>query len=151
MTVTPQCVIATVESDSHMWNLVYLQLWLAEHGFAVKNLGSCTPVDDVLAALDRGRPNLLVISSVNGHGYAQGKALIRQVRRLHPDLPCVIGGKLTTSEEGTLAVQQELVAAGFTEVFVGPDAIEAFGRFLDTLRGAQAHPALTVATAQTWG
>ena len=150
MKVSQHCLIATVESDSHMWNLVYLQLWLAEHGFNVKNLGSCTPVEVVLATLELRRTQLLVVSSVNGHGHFQGLELIRQVRQQHPDLPCVIGGKLTTSEDQTRAARQELLAAGFNDVFIGPDAIEDFENYLNTLERSKPALVLGTGTAPCW-
>lgn len=151
MKALPHCLLATVESDSHMWNLVYLQLWLAEHGLNVKNLGSCTPIDAVLTALEQRRTHLLVVSSVNGHGYSQGLELIRQVRRKHPHLPCVIGGKLTTSEEETLVVRQPLIEAGYNQVFVGPDAIDSFSGYLGTLHvPADAEPAPAI-SVPSWG
>ena len=151
MKALPHCVLATVASDSHMWNLVYLQLWLAEHGLNVKNLGSCTPIDAVLNALEQRRTQLLVVSSVNGHGYSQGLELIRQVRQKHPHLPCVIGGKLTTSEDETLAVRRPLIEAGYHQVFVGPDAIESFSGYLATLHApADAEPAPAV-SVPSWG
>ncbi|MET1068474.1 MAG: cobalamin B12-binding domain-containing protein [Pseudomonas prosekii] len=151
MKTLPHCLIATVESDSHMWNLVYLQLWLAEHGFSVKNLGSCTPVDAVLTALQQRRTQLLVVSSVNGHGYSQGLELIRQVRRLHPHLPCVIGGKLTTSEDETLAVRQPLIDAGYQQVFVGADAIQAFSAYLGTLHSQHDAEPAPANSVPSWG
>ncbi|MNF26774.1 methylaspartate mutase subunit S [compost metagenome] len=147
----PHCLIATVESDSHMWNLVYLQLWLAEHGMSVKNLGSCTPVAVVLNALEQHRTQLLVVSSVNGHGYSQGLELIRQVRRLHPHLPCVIGGKLTTCEDETLATRQPLIDAGYNHVFVGPDAIDAFSRYLGTFDTRPETDTALINNATSWG
>ncbi len=138
MNQAPHCLLVTVESDSHMWNLVYLQLWLAEHGLSVKNLGSCTPVELVLATLAQRPTHLLVVSSVNGHGFSQGLELIQQVRARYPHLACVIGGKLTTSEEHTLAARQPLLQAGFDRVFVGAEALDDFEHYLEALG---AHPA----------
>lgn len=151
MKTLPHCLLATVESDSHMWNLVYLQLWLAEHGLNVKNLGSCTPMDAVLSALQQRRTQLLVVSSVNGHGYSQGLELIRQVRQLHPQLTCVIGGKLTTSEDETLAVRQPLLDAGYDQVFVGPDAIEAFSGYLSALHAQPDADSVLARSVTSWG
>ena len=151
MKTLPHCLLATVESDSHMWNLVYLQLWLGEHGLNVKNLGSCTPVGTVLSALQQRRTQLLVVSSVNGHGYSQGLELIRQVRRLHPHLSCVIGGKLTTSEDETLAVRQSLIDAGYNQVFVGPDAIDTFSRYLGSLHAQPDADSVLANSVASWG
>ncbi|MEE1866005.1 MULTISPECIES: cobalamin B12-binding domain-containing protein [Pseudomonas] len=145
------CLLATVESDAHMWNLVYLQLWLSEHGVSVKNLGSCTPVEDILQVLAQGRTQLLVISSVNGHGHYQGLALIEEIRRRYPNLPCVIGGKLTTSQDQTRAVRQQLLTAGFDQVFIEADAIAAFECYLDTFKKRARPPfVLGTDTALSW-
>ncbi|WP_060477027.1 cobalamin B12-binding domain-containing protein [Pseudomonas monteilii] len=151
MTAERFCLLATVESDSHMWNLVYLQLWLAERGWQVLNLGCCTPVQAVLDALDHHRhPHLLVISSVNGHGYSQGMALIRTLRQRHPHLHVVIGGKLTTSQAHTQKVGAELLAAGFDAVFTQADALDTFDRHLQKLNQHQ-HPLLLgTGTVPNW-
>lgn len=37
-------VLSTIPSDSHTWNLLFLQLLLEEHGCEVTNLGACVPV-----------------------------------------------------------------------------------------------------------
>lgn len=115
-----------------MWNLVYLELWLREQGFDVMNLGGCTPEDEVLTALTAFAPHLVVVSSVNGHGFYQAQRLIERIRRQDPVTPCVIGGKLTTQEADNRAVKRRLLEAGYAGVFVGPAAIEEFSRFLAT-------------------
>lgn len=151
MNNAPRALIATVESDSHMWNLVYLQLWLAEQGFEVHNGGCCTPEPEVLQALDSFEPDLVVISSVNGHGHAQGLRLIDGIRRHNPDVPCVIGGKLTTSEADTLLARDALLQAGYAGVFIGGDAMADFAAFLQDFRalrpwlGAADHQPRTLA------
>ncbi|QXI48070.1 MULTISPECIES: cobalamin B12-binding domain-containing protein [Pseudomonas] len=145
MNSQPLCLLATVESDSHMWNLVYLQMWLGERGLEVKNLGSCTPVQAVLDAVEQHRhARLLVISSVNGHGYSQGLTLIHALRQQYPHLHVVIGGKLTTSEEQTRAVREELLGAGYNAVFTEADALDAFQHHLERL--AQARYSLVLGT-----
>lgn len=140
----PRCLIATVESDSHMWNLVYLQIWLAEQGFDVRNLGCCTPRTGIVEALGTFRPHLVVVSSVNGHGYYQGRAIIESIRQRDPDVPCVIGGKLTTSEADHAVVRAGLLEAGYASVFLGADAMAEFSSFLERMRlhapGAGAEP-----------
>jgi methylmalonyl-CoA mutase cobalamin-binding subunit len=139
------CLLATVESDSHMWNLIYLQLWLSERDLQVRNLGSCTPVEAVLEALDQHHhTRLLVISSVNGHGYSQGLPLIRTLRQHHPNLHVVIGGKLTTCQAHTREVSAELLAAGYDAVFTEADALDTFDRHLQRLR--RTHHSLVLGT-----
>ncbi|WP_222928308.1 cobalamin B12-binding domain-containing protein [Cellulomonas telluris] len=127
-----RAVLCTVESDSHMWNLVYLQLLLEENGGDVVNLGACTPVRDVVEKVRSGRPDLLVLSSVNGHG-AHGARVLRAALQAASGaaVPSVAGGKLTTAESDNDRVRRELLAAGWTDVFTGDDAVPRFVRFLD--------------------
>ncbi|MER0449678.1 cobalamin B12-binding domain-containing protein [Streptomyces sp. NPDC006711] len=115
----PTVLVSGVASDSHTWNLVFLQLLIEELGYDVVNLGPCVP-DDLLVreCLERA-PAMLVLSSVNGHGHQDGLRVIKKVRgeSALADLPAVIGGKLgiTGGEGGGHAA--ELVAAGFNSVF----------------------------------
>ncbi|MEV4432379.1 cobalamin-dependent protein [Streptomyces sp. NPDC049585] len=126
-------LVSSVSSDSHTWNLVYLQLLLEEMGHEVHNTGACVPDDLLLGECRRLRPDLVVISSVNGHGFLDGRRLIGRLRR-EADLaalPVVIGGKLGTEGAGAGRYGPELLAAGFTAVFEGDDAIEDFRAYLD--------------------
>src|SRR5262249_3646935 len=86
-------MVTSVSSDSHTWNLVFLQLALEELGHRVVNLGACVPDELVLAGCLRVRPDLVVVSSVNGHGFRDGTRLIGRIRGC-PELaatPVVIG------------------------------------------------------------
>jgi len=60
-------VVTSVSSDSHTWNLVYIQLLLEEVGHHVHNLGACVPDDVVIAECRRIRPDLVVVSSVTAN------------------------------------------------------------------------------------
>jgi methylaspartate mutase sigma subunit len=134
-----RAVIATVPSDSHMWNLVYIELVLRESGWDVNNLGACTPVELVVDACLAERPDLLVISTVNGHGHIGGRKLINHLRR-QPELeqlPVVIGGKLGTLGADNAQFADPLLAAGFSAVFAESAGLEGFARFLETQRRAE--------------
>ncbi len=144
-------LLSSVSSDSHTWNLVYLQLLLEELGHEVRNVGACVPDDLLVQECRRHRPDLLVISSVNGHGFLDGRRLITRLRGM-PDLaefPVVIGGKLGTegAAEGTYG--PELLAAGFTAVFEGDAAVEEFRAYVTPSgdRGRAAPPAMAGAVA----
>ncbi|MEV6559326.1 cobalamin-dependent protein [Nocardia sp. NPDC051756] len=130
MNVRFRCVLCTVESDSHLWNLVYLQKLLEEHGASVHNLGTCTPVDNVAAAIREDRPDLLVVSSVNGHGFHGAQVLLNHLKENGLEVACAIGGKLTTAVSDDDRVRSELLELGFTDVFLGDDAIDRFQDFL---------------------
>lgn len=124
------CLLSTVESDSHFWNLIFLKKLLEEHGAVVRNLGGCTPVDLVVEKLAEYEPDLLVVSSVNGHGYHGARVLLTEIQRAGLEVPCVAGGKLTTTASENDRVRRRLLAHGFTDVFVGEDAIQRFHAFL---------------------
>jgi methylaspartate mutase sigma subunit len=112
-------VVTSVSSDSHTWNLVVLQLVLEELGHRVHNLGACVPDELLVAECLRLRPDLVVVSSVNGHGFHDGLRLIGAVRA-RPELagiPFVIGGKLGIAGPRCDGSRAALVAAGFDAVF----------------------------------
>ncbi|APU42988.1 cobalamin B12-binding domain-containing protein [Streptomyces sp. TN58] len=118
--VSRRIIVTSTSSDSHIWNLVFLQLLLEEAGHEVVNLGPCVP-DEMLIreALDR-RPDLIVVSSVNGHGHHDGFRIVRRLRTT-PGLartPVVIGGKLGIGGPDPRR-NHALRAAGFQAVFEG--------------------------------
>ncbi|WP_175499942.1 cobalamin B12-binding domain-containing protein [Streptomyces sp. CC210A] len=125
-------LVSSVSSDSHTWNLVFLQLLLEEMGHEVTNIGSCVPDELLVEECRRVRPELVVISSVNGHGALDGARAVRRLRD-QPDLAgirVVIGGKLgvTGAEAGTYG--PELLAAGFDAVFEDAAGVAEFRRYL---------------------
>lgn len=128
-------VVTTVSSDSHTWNLVYLQLALEELGHRVLNLGACVPDELVVAECRRARPDLIVVSSVNGHGSRDGMRLIGRIRACPEltDKPVVIGGKLGIVGPGGHRSRDQLRAAGYDEVFEEGTGMAAFEALLDRL------------------
>ncbi len=149
----PTCVLATVGSDSHTWNLVYMQLLLEEHGFEVTNLGACTPPALVRRTVKDEAPDLVVVSSINGHACVEAPTLARLLRSGSASPPpMVIGGRFTTDASEDDEAAADLVSAGFSAAFVGADAIDRFRTFLTELgtRNAgsfAAYDARTVAPA----
>ncbi|CAL9656221.1 cobalamin-dependent protein [Streptomyces sp. Tu 3180] len=128
-------VVTTVASDSHTWNLVFLQLLLEELGYHVVNLGPCVPDELLVRHCREIRPAAVIISSVNGHGAQDGLRVIRALRddELTAALPVAIGGKLGV-DGGATSHAERLLAAGFDAVFEdGTDTLAAFRRFLDDL------------------
>jgi methylaspartate mutase sigma subunit len=128
---TPAVVVSSTASDSHTWNLVYLQLLIEELGHTVHNLGACVPPDLLVAECVRLAPDLVVISSVNGHGWTDGLRLAPRLRAV-PELAgasLVIGGKLGTDGRRSVGWRQRLLAAGFDRVFDDGD-IAAFRAFV---------------------
>jgi len=128
-------VVTGLPSDSHTWNLVFLQLYLEERGHQVVNLGPCVPDETLTRECARHQPDLVVVSSVNGHGRADGLRVIRKLRN-RPELvgvPIVIGGKLGTTGAQSTADLTALVDAGFDAVFDDNASTDPFGQFLESL------------------
>jgi methylaspartate mutase sigma subunit len=127
-----RAVVASVPSDSHTWNLVFLQLLLEEHGFVVTNLGPCTPIGLVVETCRNLRPDLLVISSVNGHGHLEGREVIAAIRGqvALSSMPAVIGGKLGVLGAANVRFARPLLDAGYDAVFSERDGVPALARFL---------------------
>ncbi|MFZ3494406.1 cobalamin B12-binding domain-containing protein [Streptomyces sp. 5.8] len=128
-------VVTSTSSDAHTWNLIYLELLLQEQGHEVTNLGACVPDALVIGECRRHRPDLIVVSSVNGHGANDGLRLIRQIRTTEElaRTPVVIGGKLGTSGDGAAAWAPRLREAGFDAVFGESEGILPFRGYLDRL------------------
>lgn len=124
----PHAVLTTVPSDSHTWNLLFIQLLLEESGWSVTNLGCCTPVARLLEESLRLVPDMIVISTVNGHGAQEAPRLITALRAepLLADVPVYLGGKICISEEDQASAAAELVDAGYSGVFFGEEAVPAF-------------------------
>jgi methylaspartate mutase sigma subunit len=120
-------VVTSVASDSHTWNLVYLQLLLEELGHRVINLGACVPDELLVTECLRIRPDLVVVSTVNGHGFHDGLQLIGRIRDRAElaEMPVVIGGKLGIAGPAGQQGREQLRAAGFDVVFEEGAAITA--------------------------
>jgi methylaspartate mutase sigma subunit len=132
-------VVSGVASDAHTWNLVFLQLMIEELGYEVVNLGPCVPAELLVAECEQHRPALVVISSVNGHGYQDGLRLIEAVRSSSELVatPVVIGGKLGVAGELDERSADRLVSAGFDAVFEdGAKTVVSFSDFMAALPSA---------------
>ncbi|WP_327379048.1 methylaspartate mutase (plasmid) [Streptomyces sp. NBC_01216] len=140
---SPTAVLSTVSSDSHTWNLIFLELLLTETGYHVHNLGACVPDELLIGTCHDRRPDLLVLSSVNGHGAIDGARVIRSLRAAPAlaALPAVIGGKLgTDGDNGVPARRRRLTEAGFDAVFEGASAVVNFQTFARDVRDAALIP-----------
>jgi len=128
-----QALLTTVPSDAHSWPLVFIQMFLEENGCEVENLGTCVPFDLVVDTCRRTSPDLVVLSTVNGHGYMEGVELARRLAALpnRSQMKLVAGGKLGTEKELEPYYADELRRAGFDGVYYGPDALNEFVEFLD--------------------
>lgn len=134
----PTSVVSSTASDSHTWNLVFLQLLLEEMGHEVVNAGACVPVEMLSAVCLEHRPDLVVVSSVNGHGFNDALGLIRHLRSV-PGLErvtVVAGGKLGLDGVRDVGSTRRLLHAGFDAVFAEAD-LDGFRSFVSD-RGLRA-------------
>lgn len=130
----PLALLTGVRSDSHTWNLAFLDLYLSEHGFDVLNLGATTSCDDVVRKVTQKNPDLLVVSSVNGHGLIEGREIAAALRAHSLTyLPKVIGGLLSTDPSEEASVRAALQDEGYDAVFAGPESIADFSAYLNNM------------------
>jgi methylaspartate mutase sigma subunit len=128
-------LLTGVASDSHTWNLVFLELLFTELGHRVINLGPCVPPELLVRTGQQTRPDLIVMSSVNGHGLRDGVRAMQAVRRC-PELvevAAIIGGKLGITGLSDRADIRQLLDAGFDAVFEDADGVQPLDSFLASL------------------
>ncbi|MFH9733932.1 cobalamin B12-binding domain-containing protein [Streptomyces sp. NPDC017260] len=128
-------VVTGSSSDAHTWNLVFLQLLLEDLGHRVVNLGPCAPDELVVSSCRVLTPDLLVVSSVNGHGYHDARSLLGALRADDDTakLPVVVGGKLGIAPEGREEKVRALIEAGCDAVFDERVALTSFEAFVNAL------------------
>ncbi|WP_208297660.1 cobalamin B12-binding domain-containing protein [Actinophytocola oryzae] len=135
----PCAVLAGTPSDSHTWNLLFVQLLLEENGWDVHNLGACVQPTMLVDESLRAKPDLVVISTVNGHGAQDARQVIAALRA-EPALaqvPVSLGGKLCVSEDRARDAVPGLLAAGFDAVLVGDTAVPDFQELLARVAAAR--------------
>ena len=128
----PKIIVCTTPSDSHMWNLVILDLFLQEKDFNVLNLGSNTPFKAVLESLDTFCPDLVIVSSLNGHLLQDGVEMMRYIQSHKGYVPCsfVAGGRASTDPKNMLFISKKLKSYGFEETFFDKNALESLNHYL---------------------
>jgi methylaspartate mutase sigma subunit len=133
-------VVSSMASDSHTWNLVYLELLLGELGFDAVNLGACVPDELLVSECASRKPAMVVLSSVNGHGYQDGLRVVRRLRAVAAlrATPMVIGGKLGVGGALSADETSQLLLAGFDAVFDDQANAAALRSFTAGLPGAAA-------------
>ncbi len=134
----PISLVSSTVSDSHTWNLIFMQLFLEEMGHEVVNIGSCVPLELFSRKCLEHRPDLVVVSSVNGHGFNDALELARHVRGVPGlgDLLMVVGGKLGVEGTRDVGFTRRLLQEGFDAVF-GEDDLVGFRSFVSE-RGLRA-------------
>jgi methylaspartate mutase sigma subunit len=128
-------ILTGTPSDSHTWNLVFMELFLQEHNCTVYNLGPCVSPAQLQRSLKKWPCDLVVISSINGHLFQDAIKIIASFPKQDlPTLPpFVLGGKMGISQRDVFFQKQKLLKLGYEGVFVDRNALERFARYLDGL------------------
>jgi methylaspartate mutase sigma subunit len=93
-------VVATSESDAHVVALSLLDQFLTEHGFAVHNLGVCTPSREIAQAAAEVDPCAVCISAQNGHALKDLAELASQMEAVGAAaVPVFVGGNLSVGAD----------------------------------------------------
>ncbi|MFC6086608.1 cobalamin-dependent protein [Sphaerisporangium aureirubrum] len=138
-------ILGVAESDAHAVANRLIAMRLREHGFAVVNLGVCTPLREFAEALDRHpAAEAILIGSLNGHAHEDLRDLpaLRAAGRLRR--PLVLGGNLSVGSHKTSAHLQRLRMLGVDHLLT--DAAELIP-LLDSLH-AGAGPVWRMAGAR---
>lgn len=116
-----------------------MELFLQEQGFEVENLGVCVPYETLAEACERSRPDLVVVSTVNGHGSIECVEIARRLGQLeHRDsFRLVTGGKLVMDRKASEECAENLRAEGFDGVFREPNGLNDLLRSIEGWFGTE--------------
>src|SRR5690349_3502505 len=95
-------ILGVAASDAHAVANRLIDLRLRAAGIAVVNLGACTPLEEFAAAMRRHpAAEAIAIASLNGHAWADLRALpaLRAAGEL--DCPIIVGGNLSVGSAKT--------------------------------------------------
>lgn len=140
-------ILTGTPSDSHTWNLIFMELFLEENGCKVRNLGACIATDTLHQVLENSLPDLVVISSINGHLFQDAMKIIntlpKELSRFRA--PFVVGGKIGISDHNTHFQKKKLIQLGYQDAFIEPDSLPRFQRYLQALKKMKNQPDLKYA------
>jgi methylmalonyl-CoA mutase cobalamin-binding subunit len=138
-------VVSGVRDDARAENLIYLQRTLQDHGHEVINLGAGLPDQDVVDACLGARPDVLVISTLDGRRYRDVARRVRTVRGhvALASLRVVFGGRLSPEDDPDAGAvrARELTEGGYDAVFECAADLDEFSDFLCGLRIRRRPPA----------
>ncbi len=134
--MSKKILISSISSDSHTWNLVYMQLLIEELGHKAINIGNCITIDYLVKQAHYHRPDILVISTVNGHGHIEGVEIMNELKKhdVLRNLKTVIGGKLGTLGNNNESYVQKLLDVGFQRVFFGDKSVDDFISYVNEVK-----------------
>jgi methylaspartate mutase sigma subunit len=129
-------ILMGTHSDSHTWNLIFMELFLKENNCDVRNLGACVVLPAVCQEVHELSPDLIIVSSINGHLFQDGIKIIKTLTHYFPQQlpPIVIGGQLGISALDRSFQKKKLLKLGYDGVFVENDSLSQFHQYLNQLQ-----------------
>lgn len=96
-------LLAVPESDSHVVVNKLLEWHLIRHGCEVRNLGVCTPAQEIAAAAREFQPDAIVLSAQNGHALEDLTSLPAVMEAAGvAGVPVYLGGNLSVGADKQL-------------------------------------------------
>lgn len=136
-------ILTGTPSDSHTWNLIFMELFLQENECRVFNLGSCVPIHKIHQTIKEESPDLVVVSSINGHLFQDSVEIMSSFSK-NPlkFLPLlIVGGKMGISVQASSFQKKKLIKLGYNEVFIEKNALLRFKKYLYNLKNANSQRA----------
>jgi methylaspartate mutase sigma subunit len=129
-------ILLGTHSDSHTWNLIFMELFLKENNCQVRNLGACVSIEEISEETKKFPPDLIIVSSINGHLFQDGIKIINSLNQKFPKKlpPLVIGGRMGVSVIESDFQKKKLHKLGYEGVFVGQNSLIHFKKYLNHFR-----------------
>lgn len=89
-------ILATVKGDVHDIGKNILRMLLENHGFKVVDLGKDVPVEDVIAAAKREKPNVIALSALLTTTMVEMEAVKEALKKAKLKVPLLVGGAVVT-------------------------------------------------------
>jgi methylaspartate mutase sigma subunit len=117
-------VLGVAASDAHVVANHLIAMYLRRLGFAVVNLGACTPTEDFMRAASHCDELVaVVIGSLNGHALDDLADLPQLKSQYGVTAPIVVGGNLSVGAIKSDEVFEKLTALGVDSILAHPSQL----------------------------
>jgi len=128
-------LLCVLGNDIHVVANRMLDLICRERGCVTVNLGALTPADEVIEAVADNRPDLLLVSTLNGQGYPEASRLMASIKENIQAAyrPAIwLGGNLFVGDYND-SEKQRYLDLGFDKVYSRPRNFNKFSSDLDDI------------------
>jgi 5-methyltetrahydrofolate--homocysteine methyltransferase len=89
-------VLATVKGDIHDIGKNIVKMLLENHGFIVTDLGKDVPLEKIIEAAKKEKPNVIALSALLTTTMIEMGAVKEELRKAKLDIPLLVGGAVVT-------------------------------------------------------